>query len=118
MAPWLVKQLRECREVNLDAVIRLCPLAHEAMQQNPNMLRVVLGMINERAYASNVGLSRVGDSLAYRRISKLGEGARLAGLLAGASIEEGELPEDPGAAINKLIDDVANVWGIKLLPSQ
>ena len=118
VAPWLLQQLRDCQEVSLDAVIRLCPCAHEAMKQNPNVLRVVLGMINKRAYESNVGLPREGDILAYRRISQSGEGARLAGLLAGPSTEEGELPEDRGAAINRLIDDVANVWGIQLLPSQ
>ena len=56
--------------------------------------------------------------MAYRQISSLGEAARLQGLLQGASTEEGELPEDPAAAVNKLIDDVANVWGIQLLPSQ
>ena len=51
LVPWLLERLRHCREVNLDAVMRQCPLAHEAMQQSPSMLSVVLGMINELGLA-------------------------------------------------------------------
>ena len=117
MVPWLVQSLLHCREVSLDAVILKCPLAHEALRQRPSMMRMVLGMINELACVSNVGLSRVDGRLAYRQISRLGEAARLSGLLQGVSTEEGEVPEDR-AAVDKLIDDVANTWGIRLLPSQ
>ena len=118
MVTWLQWRLRSCREVNLDEVMRQCPSAHAAMQKKPGLLSVVLGMISSEAKASNIVLTRVSDRLAFRRYSSLGEAARLEGFAEVASTEEGELKEDPAAAVKKLIDYVANVWGIQLLPSQ
>ena len=117
MVPWMVQTLSRVREVSLDAVIAKCPRARQALDERPGMMKFLLAMINELACASNVGLSRVEGRLAYRRIERRGEASRLAGLLDGVTTEEGEEPGDLAAAVKQLIDDLANLWGIKLLPS-
>jgi hypothetical protein len=118
MVPWMVHMLTRDQEVSLDAVIAKCPRARQALDERPGMMKFLLAMINELACASNVGLSRVEGRLAYRRIERRGEASRLAGLLDGVTTEEGEEPGDLAAAVKQLIDDLANLWGIKLLPSQ
>jgi hypothetical protein len=51
---WLVDCITGSGQIKLEAVLRRCPKACDAMQRDANIANIVIGMLNERAKASNI----------------------------------------------------------------
>ena len=55
---WLVDRITGSGQIQLEAVLRQCPKAVDAMQRDANIANIVIGMLNEGAKASNIVLSQ------------------------------------------------------------
>ena len=95
-----------------------CPLASSASVVDQRTNAFIYGMLQELTKAKNLVLARgLKGVLTYRQHVNTGMASRLDGMV-GASAEEGEGEEDPGAASKLPIDDGANIWGIQLNDGQ
>ena len=93
---WLVDRITGSGQIKLEAVLRQCPKACDAMQRDANIANIVIGMLNEGAKASNLVLSQASgrQGLAYRRWVSSGEAGRLQGY-DHSTTEDGDPLEDP-----------------------
>ena len=116
---WLVDRITGSGQIKLEAVLRQCPKACDAMQRDANIANIVIGMLNEGAKASNLVLSQASgrQGLAYRRWVSSGEAGRLQGY-DHSTTEDGDPLEDPRLIDKVLVDDGAGLWGIYMIPSQ